>query len=346
MGWLYVPATADSTSPADWPSAMPTGLSARLKSKPLLPQSWSRVSRTAPWLRSLSGMTLRPLTANRGVASWISSLLGCRVSRTAQPGSSEDTTMSGPSGPSSSASSPKCEPPWSSSRTSQPSLDGFDQSERLYADWVTSLRLDYGARQKLARRTGGSDSSAWPTPDSYPRGGAQNPEKRQSGGHKTDLQDAAQFWQTPRGRDWKAGGKDCIEPQSQQWQTPSVADQEGGHLSRGGSRKGELLLRGQAKQWATPQAYSFAESHMPGQTKLDIEARSQSSHQGQPSESDGPPSSPSGPTSRPRLNATFVEWLMGLPSGWSDLSAVDPTGFGCWATASCRLLPPRHFGNC
>lgn len=39
-----------------------------------------------------------------------------------------------------------------------------------------------------------------------------------------------------------------------QWATPTRAAAEGGQVSRSGSRKGELLLAGQAKEWATPAA--------------------------------------------------------------------------------------------
>lgn len=36
------------------------------------------------------------------------------------------------------------------------------------------------------------------------------------------------------------------------WPTPSKADGDGGHLSRGGDRKDELLLKGMVKLWPTP----------------------------------------------------------------------------------------------
>jgi hypothetical protein len=36
------------------------------------------------------------------------------------------------------------------------------------------------------------------------------------------------------------------------WQTPSVADVTGGHMTRGGARSGEMLLKGQAQNWPTP----------------------------------------------------------------------------------------------
>ena len=40
------------------------------------------------------------------------------------------------------------------------------------------------------------------------------------------------------------------------WQTPSVADVTGGHMTRGGARRGEKLLNGQVAEWATPQEHN------------------------------------------------------------------------------------------
>ena len=92
------------------------------------------------------------------------------------------------------------------------------------------------------------------------------------------------------------------------WQTPSVADTTGGRMSRSGSRSGELLLKGQASAWATPNA------------------RDRKSEDGTHSPDHLPPlgrqvlretgaESPS--TSTRRLNPAFVEWLMGFPKNWS-----------------------------
>lgn len=70
-------------------------------------------------------------------------------------------------------------------------------------------------------------------------------------------------WPTAKTTDWKDGrrGSDPrhgrqLPEEAKAWQTPSVADVMGGHLSRSGERKNELLLRGQVKaEWATPQAH-------------------------------------------------------------------------------------------
>ena len=94
------------------------------------------------------------------------------------------------------------------------------------------------------------------------------------------------------------GGMD-LEGAVAMWATPSVADVTGGHMTRGGARGGELLLRGQAKGFP---------SSLPGDS---------------PNEH-GAPCSRSGQTSPRRLNPLFVEWLMGWPLGWTEAGSPLP----------------------
>ena len=56
------------------------------------PRYWSRVWRTGGYIRLLSGVTLRPSEASRGVESWIASLRAIRASRTALPASAKAPT--------------------------------------------------------------------------------------------------------------------------------------------------------------------------------------------------------------------------------------------------------------
>ncbi len=121
-------------------------------------------------------------------------------------------------------------------------------------------------------------------------------------------------------------GEHSLRQQATLWSSPSVADVEGGRTSRSGDRKDELLLNSQAKALAGPSSLRA----------LVIERL-------------GPPSwrdrltvlrlyrtlmAPRTPTwrrlrawarraTRPKLNAAFVEQLMGWPCGW--------TGFACSA---------------
>ncbi len=51
-------------------------------------------------------------------------------------------------------------------------------------------------------------------------------------------------------------------------------------------------------------------------------------------ESNGQPSSASAPTSRRRLNAKFVEWLQGLPEGWTSPDPISSEALETWLSHS------------
>jgi len=83
--------------------------------------------------------------------------------------------------------------------------------------------------------------------------------------------------------------------------------------------------------WPTPRAYSFAESHQPGLTALDIRGDGQirNDRLDYLTEQFTDPNSGA-------LNPTWVEWLMGYPLGWTACAA--------WATRSSRRSPSGSRG--
>jgi hypothetical protein len=81
---------------------------------------------------------------------------------------------------------------------------------------------------------------------------------------------------------------------------------DGGKISRGGKRKGELLLTGQVKAWATP----TARDHKSGRGN---EAREYSELTPMVER-----------TQSGKLNPRWVETLMGLPVGWTMPSCTQP----------------------
>lgn len=139
------------------------------------------------------------------------------------------------------------------------------------------------------------------------------------------------------------------------WQTPSVADTMGGHLSRGGDRSTELLLKGQAQhlamQWATPMASEARLGYQQrpsgeGQQSLSTEAVDfLSGPQAQPIAGHGRPSSLGGRTLRPQLSALFVEWLMGTPLGMTCVCATGEIVSGDSATQLSRSAQRRRYGS-
>jgi DNA (cytosine-5)-methyltransferase 1 len=86
--------------------------------------------------------------------------------------------------------------------------------------------------------------------------------------------------------------------------TPSTADGDGGHLSRSGSRKDELLLPGQAREIATDWG-----KYGPAIRRWETLTRTAPN----PTE---PNTTEPNTKGNPRLNAAFSEWVMGWPDGW------------------------------
>lgn len=167
------------------------------------------------------------------------------------------------------------------------------------------------------------------------------------------------------------------------WQTPQLPN--GGDKTRGGGRGDELLLEGQAALWMTPHGMAgtdhtgkaraggeFAEqatkavarwatataTDHKGSSK-EGQRRGQLSEQteclsGLPvhqTETAGQPSSETHPGSLPRsakrrLNPLFVEWLQGLPTGWSSASAsIDFERLETWLSRFRRRLRSLCYGN-
>jgi len=131
---------------------------------------------------------------------------------------------------------------------------------------------------------------------------------------------------------------------SKLWQTPSVADTTGGHATRGGARSGEAMLNGQAANWPTPRASANenrttknAPSHGNGHG-LTLAGVAISGLPAPTTPTGGDDCSPSTPTSR-RLSPAFVEALMGMPPGWTQIGS---TGSAASAMASCLSLWRRR----
>ena len=58
----------------------------------------------------------------------------------------------------------------------------------------------------------------------------------------------------------------------------------------------------------------------------------------QPTETHGETSSPSDQTSPRRLNPKFVEWLQGLPEGWTSAEPINSAALETWSSRSREHL--------
>lgn len=257
----------------------------------------------------------------------------------------------------------------SSERTSLGTRTGSSPpSSRHWKAWVTALRLEYSQRAAPEPTISGSAFSSWPTATANMVTGAGS--SGRDGGD--NLQTAVATWPTPmagtpaqNGNNY-AGNNDFsrrVMEIVQQWETPSVAVTAGSRLSRGGDRSSELLLTGQAiavAGWRTPLTADAGEkvTLASNQTGLLGQAHGFSL----PPVPTTPPGSRSsdprrislrlylmlmwpkplsfaklrrwaGRVTRSKLNPSFVDWMHGWPSEWTDCERAV-TGFRPWLLRS------------
>lgn len=340
MAYLYVPGLGASTSGSDLLNPL-IEQSVMSRGRLMRRQYWSSAWKKGGWIRLLFGIALKPSTANRGVESWILSLRASPASPTQSPDGSKVTKTSDTSGPNSSESSGKSGPPWCSSKTSQNSLPGFDLSEKNYQDWVTTLRRDSLRRQKSAHLTSDNGCSLWLTPK-IPSGGSQI-KRLDPGGGLRKLEDQAE------GR--------------QRWRTPGASDGEGGVMEIRPETTGHYKLRDQAAVWCTPKSRDWRSGKQEQQSRddLNIQVHTLQDQKNTPFGTKSTDPTPNSPPlwvtprqqdhkhgeatdyelnrekgkdllhvqvnrvvgHKKKLNPLFVEWLMGLPIGWTDLEPVE-----------------------
>jgi len=284
------------------------------------PRSLSRAWGTKAWIKRLSGLTLEPSTVARGVAKWIASLPGSRVSPSASPASEKPRPTSDGSGQTWREYLAKYDRNSSSWKTCQGSfLLGL---ETFSATWPRSGSMRNGVvfeRPMLAPATGGNGGSAWQTPrvrDHHP-----SHKDNYDGDYRTDLGSQAKLWQPPRAIYGEHPGmKDTshLTGQAQAWATPQAHDSHAGdakRVGRFGTKHGARNLNDEVLTWPTPKTrdYRSAEGNSGKQRDspdLNVVAVSFLPDQ--------VPTGPNGSPTTRTLNPRFVEALMGWPIGWTD----------------------------
>jgi hypothetical protein len=217
-------------------------------------------------------MTLPPSTLRRGVELWISSLRDTRASLSHAPEKNLEQTMRDICGRTSTGLYAVSCLAMSSVRTSRDSLlPDTVMSEQTWNARVTALRKEYSARLNAVRRTvenGYFFSRNMTAKHYFPTPAAA---QHRQGENDADGKRGQTLIGAARGQNWPtatAHGNYNRKGASRNagdglitalWSTPTSAVATGGQTSRGGKRKGELLLTGQVlrKNWGTPIARDF-----------------------------------------------------------------------------------------
>jgi hypothetical protein len=373
MAWLYVPLATSSASARE--SAGSTSGSGRpavrrlwcsSSGKPLLLHVSSRAWKRRPWRRLLSGTTLPRSTLRRGVASWIASLAARRARTSLSPERDADSMGSAPGSSSSTSASPwSARPRFSSGRTSPVQLVLFPPSASTSREGATAAFGPSFARVTWTRHKSAPASSYWPTPsasDDRATGYVG-----MNGQWRPGLRRASQAWQAQCASD--TTGPRSLEAHTRRtgsgrgpqlkdvvhlWPTATATDARAsgaaGYSTASGRHSGTTLTDAAVRQgnWPTASRYGSNRGGAAGRvgpvrpSLNTLALASPSGRLSQAMPTPGPASSPADPTSPPRfqLNPSFVEWLMGLPEGWT-LPYVRTVSRHV-ATVSSPPKPPWH----
>lgn len=338
------------------------------RSKPSPSKTWQQRFRRGSFPLLRSGAICEASREKRFTVWWTSSVAGTLAPRSVLPENGSEKPIPGTSGPTSGRRSEQSALELFSSRTSKATfrLDS-PQSSAIWKKMVTRRRGDYSLRKKLALPTGGNGSSSWGTPMVTTNGGSPSPQCTGNGSRLEDQ--VGMLWPTPAARDYRtpyaetglvrADGKPRLDllPDAVRYEVLFCRKAASGRSSpqtpAGPQDPENLSTDGNPpEQWPTPRAYSFAESHQPGLTPLDIRVRGL--YQDNPRYWASPHANcTTGAGNQGRqggenlqtqakgkLNPRWVETLMGLPIGWTtpscaDLAIVVSMNSGSSATGSC-----------
>jgi len=221
-----------------------------------------------------------------------------------------------------------------------------------------------------------NESSSWPTATTDMTSSRSKPYKQ--GGRPIAM--VAEAWRTPSASDPVGGVKDLnsdkyrnaeapkikLRDQSASWRTPRATEYKNPDQSKKNKEKGLPVehLSAQAKTWPTPcstevrQGFQDRSRGKKGsqESLTTVVLKREDTCQNQNAvihtgplapamNSNGQKLSESDQTSllpKKRLSPTFVEWLMGLPIGWSLPIPIDQSVYKHWVTGSSLLLELLH----
>jgi hypothetical protein len=266
------------------------------RSKFMSKQYWSKRWKKGDYVQHLCGLMPKPSLHQSFVEKYTASLPDIHVSRLVAQGSEKEKTTQDTCGHTSESMSGQLDLFGASLKMSEATPRwGYGESCPIWKKMVTERSGDCSARRKQARLTNASECSSWPTPR------AGNPGSRKPG----------------------TGGKILAEEAKKNWYTPDCSDRRSAKSKQQG-------LSNQAKQLAGPPAQeksstigknqeSWPTPRVGGHEKAETSIK-----RGRGVSLTGAVAKDA--TQTPKLNPNWVEQLMGLPIGWTDL--------GSWGTES------------
>ena len=300
MGWVYTPnlvsslAMAASRLVSDSP-AWTSAPSVMSSGKNIASESSRQESQRVTWTTLPFGTTSQPSTGNHGVDTWILLLEVSRANPTPSRARDEAKLMNVISGRTPLESFGMWDQAGCCWRTYQASLL-TGTAEPLWGSFPKSGMTVSGTAYRLrplVPRISGGGGGVWPTPNSNPS-------------HRTLTEGQSIDGQ---GRRWGLS----LEQAAKLWPTPRAVEGEKANQYYGG---GNLTLTGAVKKWPTPQS---SDAH-PAVLNRNHQARIEGPKQTQLPDAVGG-----------LLNPTWVEWLMGLPLGWTALEPLETASYQQWA---------------
>jgi len=297
------------------------------RGKDSLSRTWLQRWKRESWIQHLCSRTLRPSHTESFVDAWTSSLADSRANHSALLESVQALKTQGISSHTSETESGSANLELFSSKTLKelsqvrPPMESrfSSMSSESWKDWVIEQRQEYSQRKKSAHLIRESESLSWATasaqnwstPTVMDTANIQKPRKKNpSGGQKPPLCQEVKNWPTATARDWKGCGNATPRKDGKSRMDTLEAVAKYGHPdqanhSTNGNSQG-------SQQWATPRANKVHpviteenRAHLANRKKSNLE-EDIAGHCGK---------------ATGKLNPDWVEQLMGLPVGWTDLGS-------------------------
>jgi hypothetical protein len=182
----------------------------------------------------------------------------------------------------------------------------------------------------------GNGSGLWPTPTAPVRWNTPNTMDALSAKSQQALDHEHETARPGRSNPNNLRDQVAVSEGQTMWPTPTESDYKGPNFSGGDFLSANGLATRVAK-WPTPTASEIHMTSPYGQIGLSnhpdiIGPPTRPKMASKSTKGDGINVARPDGAHNPALNPNWVEWLMGLPKGWTSLEPMDPDAFEEWAT--------------